>query len=167
MTQTRPAMRPITPFLFLALMATTPIALAQDAHAAHAHGHDTHATSDATATSPAPEHRWAVDAPLQAGMAKIRTAVESLGHHEMGHLDKKQVVTLAAEIDAQVQYLIEHCKLDPKADAALHGIIGSLLAASKALKDKPADPAPVATLRAALADYPTLFDDPTWQPLAE
>ena len=104
---------------------------------------------------------------LQAGMGKIRTAVESLGHHEMGHLDKKQVVTLAAEIDAQVQYLIANCKLDPKADAALHGIIGALLAGSASLKDKPDDAAPVATLRAALADYPKFFDDPTWQPLAE
>ena len=74
---------------------------------------------------------------------------------------------MAAEIDAQVQYLIANCKLDPKADAALHGIIGALLAGSASLKDKPDDAAPVATLRAALADYPKFFDDPTWQPLAE
>ena len=57
--------------------------------------------------------------------------------------------------------------LDPKADAALHGIIGALLAGSASLKDKPDDAAPVATLRAALADYPKFFDDPTWQPLVE
>lgn len=157
-------MRLMRSLLGLALMTTAPFAFAQDGNEAHAHGHDAHVAAEA---APAPENRWAVDAPLQAGMGKIRTAVESLAHHEMGHLDKKQVVTLAAEIDAQVQYLIANCKLDPKADAALHGIIGALLAGSASLKDKPDDAAPVATLRAALADYPKFFDDPTWQPLAE
>lgn len=157
-------MRLMRSLLGLALMTTAPFAFAQDGNEAHAHGHDAHVAAEA---APAPENRWAVDAPLQAGMGKIRTAVESLAHHEMGHLDKKQVVTLAAEVDAQVQYLIANCKLDPKADAALHGIIGALLAGSASLKDKPDDAAPVATLRAALADYPKFFDDPTWQPLAE
>ncbi|MBL0028143.1 MAG: DnrO protein [Rhodanobacteraceae bacterium] len=146
------------------LFIAAPYASAQDQHAAHAQAHHHPAAADAPSV---PAKRWAVDAPLRAGMGKIRAAVESLGHHEMGHLDKKQVVTLAAEIDAQVQYLIANCKLDPKADAALHGIIGALLAGSASLKDKPDDAAPVATLRAALADYPKFFDDPTWQPLAE
>lgn len=144
----------------LALLASAPLAFARAVQDAHAHSHEAHAAT--AAETPAPAQRFAVDAPLQAGMGKIRAAVESLGHHEQGHLDNPQVVTLATEVEAQVQYLIAHCKLDPKADAALHGIIGQLLAASRALKDKPADAAPVARLRAALADYPKFFDDPNW-----
>ena len=157
-------MTPTRSLLGLALMAAAPFAFAQEGHDTHAHGHDAHAAAEA---APAPEKRWAVDAPLQTGMAKIRAAVDSLAHHEMGHLDAAQVTTLATTIEEQVQYLIANCKLDPKADAALHGIIASLLAGAKALKDKPADAAPVATLRAALAEYPKLFDDATWQPLAD
>lgn len=157
-------MTPTRSLLGLALMAAAPFAFAQEGHDTHAHGHDAHAAAEAV---PAPEKRWAVDAPLQAGMAKIRAAVDSLAHHEKGHLDAAQVTTLATTIEEQVQYLIANCKLDPKADAALHGIIGDLLAGAKALKDKPADAAPVATLRAALADYPKYFDDPAWSPSAE
>lgn len=156
-------MRTIHTALYVTLLAAAPFAFAQDEHAAHAHGHEAHTAAEPV---PATEKRWAVDAPLQAGMGRIRAAVEGLGHHESGHLDKKQVVTLAAEIEAQVQYLIANCKLDPKADAALHGIIAQLLSGAKALKHAPTDAAPVAGLRTALADYPKYFDDPTWQPLA-
>ncbi len=148
----------------LALLASAPFAMATaapDTHS-HEHGHETHTA--ATTETPAPAQRFAVDAPLQTGMGKIRAAVDSLAHHEMGHLDTKQVVTLATEIDAGVQYLIANCKLDPKADAALHGIIGSLLAGAKALKDQPEDAAPVAKLRDALAEYPKFFDDTSWLP---
>lgn len=158
-------MRSLRFILVVGGMAVAPFAVAQGGHDAHAHGHDTHAT--ASERAPAPEKRWAVDAPLQSGMNKIRAAVEGLGHHELGHLDRKQVVTLAAEIDVQIRFLVENCKLDPKADAALHGIIAQLLAASKALQDTPADAAPVAKLRAALNDYPRYFDDPKWLPIGE
>lgn len=157
-------MRPFRFILCLAGMTAALVAFAQDGHDAHAHGHEAHA---AAKQSPVPEKRWVVNAPLQTGMGKIRTAMESLAHHEMGHLDKKQVVTLAAEVDAQVQYLIANCNLDPKADAALHGIIGPLLAGAKALRDDPQEAAPVAMMRAALNDYPRYFDDPDWLPLAD
>lgn len=150
----------------LPLLVAAPFAMAQSGHDAHTHGHDTQAAAVAEKV-PAAAKRWAVDVPLQTGMGKIRTAVESLAHHEMGHLDTKQVVMLATEIDTQVQYLIANCKLDPAADNALHGIIGPLLAGAKALKDKPADAAPVAALRSVLHDYPRYFDDPTWLPLAD
>ncbi|MBI2396211.1 MAG: DnrO protein [Xanthomonadales bacterium] len=150
-------------------VATTPPAAAVAAPAASAmHEHEHAATpADGAAAAPSSGERFAVDAPLQQGMGKIRAAVATLEHHEMGHLSDEQVVEQAAEIEAQVQFLIANCKLDAQADAALHGIIGKLLEGAKALKDKPADAAPVAPLRAALAEYPRLFDDSTWVPLGE
>ena len=153
-------------------VATTPPAAAPavpEATAMHEHEHE-HAAAPAdgdAAAAPSSGERFAVDAPLQQGMGKIRAAVATLEHHEMGHLSDEQVVEPAAEIEAQVQFLIANCKLDAQADAALHGIIGKLLEGAKALKDKPADAAPVAPLRAALAEYPRLFDDSTWVPLGE
>lgn len=157
-------MQPMRYLMGLALTAATPFVFAQDEHEVHAHGHEAHAATDA---APATGKRWAVDAPLQTGMARIRTAVQSLAHHETGHLDAAQVTALATTIEEQVQYLIANCKLDPKADAALHGIIGALLAGAKALKEAPTEAAPVAKLRAALADYPKYFDDPAWSSSAE
>lgn len=151
----------------LALSAIAPLALATSVPDTHTHEHGHEAPAAATTETPTPAQRFAVDAPLQTGMGKIRAAVDSLAHHEMGHLDTKQVVTLATEIDAGVKYLIANCKLDPKADAALHGIIGPLLAGAKSLKDKPEDAAPVAKLRDALVEYPKFFDDNSWLPLAE
>ncbi|MBK7145697.1 MAG: DnrO protein [Xanthomonadales bacterium] len=154
-----------------AATATPPAAeaAAPAASATHEHEHEhTAAPADgAAAAAPASGERFAVDAPLQQGMGKIRTAVANLEHHEMGHLSDEDVVAQANEIEAQVQFLIANCKLDPQADAALHGIIGKLLEGAKALKDKPADATPVAPLRLALAEYLQRFDDLTWLPLAE
>ncbi|HQW80623.1 MAG: DnrO protein [Rhodanobacteraceae bacterium] len=147
------------------LMFAVPYALAEDGHDAHTQDHSAHTT--ATDAPAIPAERWSVDQPLQTGMSKVRIAIESLAHHEMGHLDATQVVALAAEIDTQVKYMIANCKLDPQADAALHGIIGRLLTGSHALTDKPDDAAPVAGLREALADYPKYFNDPKWTPLPE
>lgn len=53
-----------------------------------------------------------------------------------------------------------HCRLEPEPDVALHGILARLVAGSEALRGAPADPAPVAGMRDALADYVRLFDDP-------
>ena len=155
-------MKTTTCLIALALFAMAPLASATTTADKHAHDHSHQAAAAAADATDAPAQRHAVDAPLQAGMGKIRSAVEGLAHHEMGHLERKQVLIHAQEIEDQVQYLIANCKLDAKADAALHGIIGRLLAGASALKAKPADAAPVAKLRDALADYPRLFDDPNW-----
>lgn len=126
----------------------------------HAHDHAQHAP-DAAAT-PAPAQRWATDAPLRKGMADIRGAVQALGHYEMGHMGPEQALQQVATIEQSIGYLIANCKLDPQADAALHGIIGQLGQGIAALKADPQDLAAIATLRSALQEYPRLFDDPDW-----
>ena len=103
--------------------------------------------------------RWASDAPLRKGMADIRTAVGMLEHAEHGHLDATQVRNLAGNIERSIGTIIAECKLAPEADAALHGVIGGLGQGVAALKSDPADTAPVAGMRAALADYARMFDD--------
>ena len=109
-----------------------------------------------------PAQRWATDAPLRAGMAKIRTAVDVLQHHEHGHMDPAQVVAVATQIQQQIAYMVANCKLQPQADAALHLIIAQLAAGAQALKDHPADLSPVPPMRQALQQYPRQFDDSTW-----
>lgn len=129
--------------------------------------HHAHPPAGATAAQAAtPAVRYATDAPLRKGMADIRTAVGMLEHAEHGHLDDAQVRNLAANIERAIGGIIAECKLAPEADAALHGIIGRLGQGIAALKEHPADTAPVAGMRAALDDYARMFDDPGAAPAA-
>ncbi len=146
-----------------ALLLATACIAAGPALAQH-HAHPPAATPATQAAAPAA--RYATDAPLRKGMADIRTAVGMLEHAAHGHLDAAQVRTLAANIERAIGGIIAECKLDPQADAALHGIIGRLGAGIAALKEHPGDAAPVAGMRAALDDYARMFDDPGVVPAA-
>jgi hypothetical protein len=143
--------RRFLPLAFVAACAVAPAAVAQQ----HAH----HPGAASTAPAAAPAVRYATDAPLRKGMADIRTAVGMLEHAEHGHLDATQVRNLAGNIERSIGTIIAECKLAPEADAALHGVIGGLGQGVAALKSDPADTAPVAGMRAALADYARMFDD--------
>jgi len=113
--------------------------------------------------APAPQlQRWPTDAPLRAGMARIRIATGALAHAEHGHLDSAQVRALADELHAAVNAMIAQCKLEPAADAALHPLLARVLQASQALRQAPEDPAPLGELQEVLRRYPQLFDDPDW-----
>ena len=129
--------------------------------AQHAHAPPTAAPSrkigDARA---APARGWATDTPLRTGMARIRDSVDALDQTMHGRPDPSRAGALAGRIETDVSYLITHCRLEPAADAALHGIIARLLQGAAALKRQPADPAPIAALQQALRDYARSFDDP-------
>ena len=142
--------------LLAAIVATTAIA-ALPAQAQHSHQHPAPATAQAT-----PVQRWATDAPLRTGMAKIRTAVDALQHYERGHMGPEQAVELATQIQQQIAYLVANCKLEPQADAALHVIIAELGASAQALKDDPSDLSVIPAMRQALQHYPRQFNDPGW-----
>lgn len=100
--------------------------------------------------------RWQADAPLRAGMARVRAATDAL---EQGGQGRAQVLALADEIESAVKSMIAQCKLEPAADAALHPLLARLLVASQALRDAPEAPAPLAELRAILAGYEQLFEE--------
>lgn len=104
--------------------------------------------------------RWKTDAPLREGMGRIRQAVDALQHYEDGHMGRAQAVILAAGIERDVGFIVVHCTLVPKADAALHPILGAFMQGARALKTKPADLSSIPPLRKALQDYARLFDDP-------
>ena len=139
------------PLLLLAAMTASPAS----AQAGHEHHPSTAATVPAV-----PAQRWASDAPLRIGMAKIRAAVDGLQHYEHGHMGPEQAVVLATLVQDQVAYIVANCKLEPQADAALHVIIGELSAGAQALKAAPKNLAAIAPMREALADYARTFDDP-------
>jgi hypothetical protein len=122
-----------------------------------------HAHHAATAQVPdGPRH--ATDAPLRKGMADIRAAVDALGHYERGHMGVDQALAQVATIERSIGGIVANCKLDPQADAALHGVLGTLGQGIAALKADPADMSAIAQLRKALQDYSRLFDDAGAQP---
>lgn len=153
-------MRHLAPPLALALACAllTQPALAQQAtsHADHA------AHAAATSTQPAPAQRWATDAPLRAGMREIRSATGILGHVQAGHLDARQRDAAVARIDAAIKDMITNCKLDPQADAALHGLLAKFMAGADAARAGRLSSADLAAMQQALARYPQLFNDPGW-----
>lgn len=129
-------------------------ATAQD----HAH----HENSD-TATAPTPAQRWPTDAPLRAGMANVRTSVEALRYVEVNNISREEALAEVAMIDQSIDHIMANCKLDPDADAALHGVIAKLIHGSAGLKSDLKDAAAIAELRAALLEYQRLFNDPDWR----
>jgi hypothetical protein len=132
------------------LLALTLPAAARD----HAHQAGT------AATTPAAAQRWNTDAPLREGMGRIRHAVDALQHYEFGHIGPEQAVQLAAGIERDVGFIVANCKLEPRADAALHPILGALMHGAQALKAKPTELAAIPPMRSALNDYARQFDDP-------
>lgn len=132
---------------------------AHDAHDANA-GHAQHSAHAARADIPADHVPWTPDAPLRQGMSRVRAAMDTLAHHEMGHLAPEQARSLAVEIDDAIEYMFANCQLAPEPDVALHGVLARLMAGTQVLREDPADASPVAGMREALADYGRLFDDP-------
>lgn len=96
--------------------------------------------------------RWATDEALRTGMQRIHVAT------------RQNSPDLAQIIRQQVDYLIANCKLEPEADATLHGIIARLLAGADALEKNPASIEGMENIRQALHQYPEYFDHPGWQP---
>lgn len=172
-------MKILTPALAAALAIACGPALAQEGHAHDHHAATDHAAHAAHAADPAhqhdPDHHaahhgameipadhvpWAPDAPLMEGMRRVGGAVGTLRHQEMGHLGDEQVLALAEEVDEAIAYMFANCSLEPEPDIALHGLLARLMAGTRDLAEDPSDAAPVAGMRAAVEDYPKLFEDP-------
>ncbi|WP_374607075.1 DnrO protein [Thermomonas sp.] len=122
------------------------------------HAHAAHAAAAALPATP-----WASDAPLRDGMRRMHQAISALEHAEHRHLDAAQTTAAAQQVLVAANDMIANCKLPAAPDAALHGLLATLLTGAAALRDKPDDTSPVASMRDAVALYPRMFEDATWQ----
>lgn len=141
----------------------------EDHHAAsnvHA-DHTNHAEQSAALTPPEGE-LWATDEPLRQAMTRVRAAVaEALPAHESGSFDPASALALAQTIEREVAFMIEHCKLPPEPDAALHVLIARMLTAANGLKSAPPAADAIPELTHVLEEYGTNFDHPDWAPLGQ
>ncbi|HET9033332.1 MAG TPA: DnrO protein [Dokdonella sp.] len=150
--------------LLLPVVAALALSIAPQAFAQHEHGeHDAHADHAAPESVAIPAQRYATDAPLREGMSRIHAALEELRHYEMGHMPQSIAVEKVASIKDAIDYVFANCKLDAKADAALHSMLVPLLNGVQAFNKDPADTSTVASMRDAIADYPRVFADPSWE----
>ena len=113
--------------------------------------------------------KWATDAPLRKGMDGIRSLVApQLKAAHAGKLSAAQYKQLAGKIEREVADIVENCKLEPAADAQLHGLIAEIGAGVDALNGKSADTRPVDGLLKvthAVNQYPHYFDHPGFRAL--
>lgn len=134
---------------------------AGDTAATHDHGgHQHQAGAPVAATANVQHVLWLPDAPLREGMRRMRDAVQNLEDHAAGRLEPTRVLALASEVDAAAEFIFTNCKLDTAPDVALHGLLARLMAGAQALHHDPADASVLASMHAAIQDYPRLFDDP-------
>jgi hypothetical protein len=95
-------------------------------------------------------------------MRRVRQGVQALEHSQHGHLNAAQMANIGGLIDGAVNDMIANCKLQPDADAALHGLLAKFLVGANAARTGQGLPAALADMQDALQRYPLLFDDPTW-----
>jgi hypothetical protein len=135
----------------------------QHQHEPAQHGNHPHSAAVPGHSGGAEPQLWETDAPLREGMRNIRAALHGLEAGGVDGLTSSEVGDFSAGIDKQVAFMINNCKLQPQADAALHTIIADFVAAAASLKSNPTDTGPFASMHAALQRYARQFNDPEWR----
>lgn len=157
-------MNPIRSLMFaLSVVAAT---FAVQALAAE-HSHDDHA-HHAAQLQLNNGKKWPSDAALRASMTALRAAfAEKLGAIHSGKLDSDGYRALGSKIDGEIANIVAQCKLEPKADAMLHIVIGDLAAGADVMQGRAAGEPMGGAHKAAMAlnAYGRHFQHPGWKPL--
>lgn len=138
-------------------------------YAASAAQHEHHADAAVPKLELHAGKKWATDAPLRKGMSAIRASVA--GALAAAHSGKATAATyeaVAKEATGQIAYIVKNCKLDPKADAQLHIVVGEIMQAVETLEGKGAEKDRASGLLAiagALNTYGEYFAHPGWKAL--
>lgn len=129
-----------------------------DAHDAHHGSHDVHPNSASTLRA---GERWRTDESLRTGMLRIQNAVTHASAAGKP-ISAEKAREVAQTVEQNVAYIVQNCKLEPNADAALHVIIAQMMTAATQLKKEDASrDVGVTQLNEALATYRKTFDDST------
>jgi hypothetical protein len=110
--------------------------------------------------------KWQIDQSLHLGMSKIKKAL--LANLDAIHYNKfsaQQYLALAKQVDQQLNYLFEHCKLPTQADAQLHILLAKIMRGSAVMKNSEGQKQGAVAIIQALQDYPVYFNDAHWAPL--
>jgi len=150
----------------LAILALCLGAVSDGSAQTNGHDHSSHHTAGAAHPKLNNGTKWATDAALRQGMVRIRDALsaetETIAN---GRMSAQQYQVLAQEVNDQVSFMVQNCKLDEEADAVLHLILIELGAAADAIStsgDVHSKHLGAERMSRALEDYATYFDHPGW-----
>jgi hypothetical protein len=111
--------------------------------------------------------KWTTDEALRKGMASLRTSVAAaLPAAHAGKATVADYEGLGKEMGAQVGYIVENCKLEPKADAQLHLVLEQIVSGIDTVEGKGAEKnraMGVVHVAQALNTYGKYFDHTGWQ----
>lgn len=113
--------------------------------------------------------KWATDEPLRHGMNAIKSsAAATLPLAHGGKARNADYDAFAKEVTAQINTIVQKCKLVPKADAQLHIVVGDIMAGVEMAEGKHVSKraAGVVKVVQALNMYGKYFSHPEWTPLA-
>ena len=153
---------------FSVLMVALALAASSNLHAAggadtHHHGHESREPHKLQLDA---GKKWASDEALRQAMSDINQAMaEALPEIHKNKFSKEQYQSLATTVSQKVAYAVEHCKLEPKADAMLHIVIADLMAGADKMEGKTASSRHdgAAQVLESLKAYGRYFQHPDWK----
>lgn len=141
-------------------------AFAQASSHGHGHGHE-HAAHEAPARLELNHgKRWETDAALREAMGRINQAMgDALPRIHRHQFGDEAYRALAASIEREIAWAVEHCHLEPRADAMLHRVIAELSAGAESMKaagDRQRHDG-ASRVQRALKAYGRYFQHPGWK----
>jgi hypothetical protein len=133
--------------------------------AAHDHDHEHGASSGAPSALALNQGRkWPTDASLRQGMGRIRDVMEvAMPTIYAGKADSAQFEIRAKQVNEQIAFMVQNCKLDKETDAMLHLVLAEIIVGTEAMegKNKELDRRGGAVkVMHALENYDRYFDTP-------
>lgn len=148
------------------LLAAAALAFPLSVLAAEA-GHHDHGAAGAHKIELNAGKKWGTDDALRKGMSAIRSAATTaLPAAHAGKMTNADYDAFGKELGTQLAYIVENCKLDPKADEQLHLIIAEISGGMEAAEGKQAGKkraAGVVQVVQALNTYGKYFDHAGWK----
>ena len=109
--------------------------------------------------------KWQGDQNMLDGMTAIRdTMAANLDAIHAGTLPADAAKEIAAEVQKQLDFMVENCVLEPDVDEQFHVVLAQVMDGVSALEAGDVEPGAVKIVR-ALDAYGTHFEHPGWQPL--
>ncbi len=104
---------------------------------------------------------------MRTGMTAMKTlAVAALPKAHAGKLTSAQYDALANDVNAQIAYIVQNCKLHPRAYAQLHIVIGDIAQGVETMQGKhpgKGRPLGVVEVSKAMNTHGEYFNHPGWQ----
>jgi hypothetical protein len=151
------------------LLAALALVVSATSHAAattDGHPHASHGSANLQKLQLNAGKKWASDALLRQTMNDINQAMaKALPLIHKNRFGNGDYQALATTVSQKVAYAVEHCKLEPKADAMLHLVIAELIAGAETMEGKTAKPRRdgAVRIREALKVYGEYFQHPGWE----